>query len=137
MIYVDPISRAYTQINNSPGTQENNGQIITICANENLSNSRIELADMNRDSLADYLIIYRGCTVKAFLNNGALLKHKEGKRIQRDNIIILIRIADNDGRNVRLVDLNGDGFADYLVLWDGGTVDTYMNQQHIPPIDGQ
>ncbi|EGU73679.1 hypothetical protein FOPG_16934 [Fusarium oxysporum f. sp. conglutinans race 2 54008] len=40
--------------------------------NEGISDSHIEFADVNVDNRADYLIIYGGGAIKAYLNNGNL-----------------------------------------------------------------
>ncbi|OBT80134.1 hypothetical protein VF21_00667 [Pseudogymnoascus sp. 05NY08] len=85
------------------------------------------------DGLADYLIVYGGSAVKAWLNNGNIGR-QDGQRLWDGPHVIAPGVAENDdGSKVRFADLNGDGFADYLVLYEGGAVDAWLNQQQIPP----
>ena len=137
MIYVDPVGRARAWLNSGLGVWRDVGAIATMRADEDLSDSRILFADVNGDGLADYLVVYGGGAVRAWLNNGAIVKHADGDqsaRIWGDPMVIATGVAGNsDGGKVRFADLNGDGFDDYLVLWDGGAVDAYLNQQQIPP----
>lgn len=133
LIYVDAVGRAVAWINGGLGTWQKVGRIATIRADEDLSDSSIHFADVNGDGLADYLIVYGGGAVKAWLNNGHMGR-QDGQRLWTGPYVIAPGVAENDdGGKVRFADLNGDGFADYLVLYDGGAVDAWLNQQQIPP----
>ncbi|KFX94360.1 hypothetical protein O988_06345 [Pseudogymnoascus sp. VKM F-3808] len=133
LIYVDAVGRAFAWVNAGLGNWQKVGRIATIRDDEDLSDSRILFADVNGDGLADYLIVYGGGAVKAWLNNGNIGR-QDGQRLWTGPYEIAPGVAENsDGSKVRFADLNGDGFADYLVLWDGGAVDAWLNQQQIPP----
>lgn len=40
------------------------------------------------------------------------------------------------GRKIRFADLERDGYADYIIVYDGGAADAYLNRGTIPPTDG-
>ena len=135
IISVDAKGRARAWQNKGLGEWEPLGEIAP-GLDEDLSDSRIEFADVNGDKLADYLVIYGGGAVKAYLNNGNLPHKSPGKRIWQEGITISPGVGE-PGRKVRFADLNGDGYADFLILYDGGAVKCWLNNGNIPPRDGQ
>lgn len=84
----------------------------------------IRIADFNGDGKADYMIVdpVTG-SLHLFLNNGTDHAGKggwidEGK----------VAAGEAPGANVRMVDINGDGYADYLVVDPNtGAIDAWLN----------
>ncbi|RYO93705.1 hypothetical protein DL766_004757 [Monosporascus sp. MC13-8B] len=112
IIFVDRLGAARAWLNRGDGVWNYAGET-ALGPSEDVSNSRIEFADVNGDGLADYLLIYGGGAVKAFLNNGNIPDRGRGRSWQE-----------------------GDGRADFLVIWDGGAVTAYRNHGNIPPKPG-
>lgn len=70
------------------------------------------LADINGDGLPDYLVVDpTSGAVTAYLNNGADAAGAGGWRPEGQ-----IAGGQGPGANVRFADLNGDGYADYVVV---------------------
>jgi hypothetical protein len=136
IISVDAKGRARAWMNKGLGKWESIGEISPGFPDVDLSDSRIEFADVNGDKRADYLIIYGGGAVKAYLNNGNLPNPVEGQRIWQEGITISPGVGE-PGRKVRFADLNGDGYADFLVLYDGGAAKAWINNKNIPPKNGE
>lgn len=133
MIAVDAKGRARAWLNKGIGQWDSIGEIAP-GLDEDLSASRIEFTDVNGDGKADFLVIYGGGAVKAYLNNGNIPKTGDG-RIWSQPLEIATGVGE-PGRKVRFADLNGDGWADYLIVFDGGAVDAYLSNQNIPPTNG-
>ncbi|OBT67976.1 hypothetical protein VE03_01482 [Pseudogymnoascus sp. 23342-1-I1] len=124
LIYVDATGRAFAWINGGLGTWQKVGRIATIRADEDLSDSSILFADVNGDGLADYLVVYGGGAVKAWLNNGNIGR-QDGQRLWTGPHIIAPGVAENDdGSKVRFADLNGDGSRFLQMDGDKETVAT-------------
>ncbi|KAF5240009.1 hypothetical protein FAUST_4593 [Fusarium austroamericanum] len=75
--------------------------------NEDLSSARIEFADVNGDGYDDYIVIYGGGAVKAYLNTKNILT--DGARNWQNAITISPGVGE-PGSKVRFADLNGDGY---------------------------
>ncbi|KAM0267389.1 hypothetical protein ACHAPA_005931 [Fusarium lateritium] len=134
IISVDPRGRARAWLNKGVDTWESIGEI-SPGFDEDLSSARIEFADVNGDKKADYLIIYGGGSVKAYLNNGNL-PNPGSDRIWQAGIVISPGVGE-PGSKVRFADLDGDGYADFLILYDGGAVKYWQNNKNIPPKNGE
>ncbi|KAH7466503.1 hypothetical protein FOMA001_g15942 [Fusarium oxysporum f. sp. matthiolae] len=126
--------RARAWLNKGVGNWEDIGEIAP-GFKEDLSSARIEFADVNGDGRDDLLIIYGGGAVKAYLNNGNIPDVGKG-RIWQPARVIAPGVGE-PGRKVRFADVNGDGYADYLVVFDGGAVDAYLNLKNIPSKGGR
>ncbi|CCT63634.1 related to acetylxylan esterase [Fusarium fujikuroi IMI 58289] len=133
LISVDSRGRARAWINKGDNKWEAIGEIAP-GFDEDLSDSRIEFIDVNGDKRADYLIIYGGGAVKAYLNNGNLPDPGD-RRIWQDGITISPGVGA-PGSKVRFADLDGDGYADFLILYEGGAVKYWQNNKNIPPRNG-
>ncbi|KAG4288667.1 chitinase [Fusarium proliferatum] len=133
LISVDSRGRARAWINKGDNKWEAIGEIAP-GFDEDLSDSRIEFIDVNGDKRADYLIIYGGGAVKAYLNNGNLPDPGD-RRIWQDGITISPGVGE-PGSKVRFADLDGDGYADFLILYEGGAVKYWQNNKNIPPRNG-
>ncbi|KAF5659012.1 chitinase [Fusarium heterosporum] len=133
IISVDARGRARAWLNKGADTWQPMGEIAP-GFDEDLSSARVEFADVNGDKKADYLIIYGGGSVKAFLNNGNLPEPGD-KRIWQAGIVISPGVGE-PGSKVRFADLDGDGYADFLILYDGGAVKYWQNNQNIPAKNG-
>lgn len=135
IISVDASGRARAWINRGILGEWIDAGVIAPGPDEDLSQARIEFADVNGDKLADYLVIYGGGAVKAFLNNGNIPDVGKG-RIWSDGIVISPGVGE-PGRKVQFADLDGDGFSDYLIVYDGGAVKYYRNNKNIPSGGGR
>ncbi|KAG8666653.1 hypothetical protein FPOAC2_11769 [Fusarium poae] len=133
LISVDAKGRARAWLNKGSDKWESIGEIAP-GLDEDLSDSRIEFVDVNGDKRADYLVIYGGGSVKAYLNQGNL-PNPGDRRIWQDGIVIAPGVGE-PGSKIRFADLDGDGYADFLVLYDGGAVKYWQNNRNIPPVNG-
>ncbi|RGP81306.1 chitinase [Fusarium longipes] len=133
LISVDAKGRARAWLNKGNDKWESIGEIAP-GLDEDLSDSRIEFVDVNGDKRADYLVIYGGGSVKAYLNLGNLPTPGD-RRIWQDGIVIAPGVGE-PGSKIRFADLDGDGYADFLVLYDGGAVKYWQNNRNIPPTNG-
>ncbi|RYP53658.1 hypothetical protein DL769_010479 [Monosporascus sp. CRB-8-3] len=120
IIFVDQVGAARARLNQGDGMWNYAGEIVP-GPSEDVSNSRIEFADVNGDGLADYLLIYGGGAVKAFLNNGNIPDRGRGRNWQ-EGLTISPGIEGVPGDKVHSVDITGDGRADFLVIWEGGAL---------------
>ncbi|KAH6971314.1 hypothetical protein EDB80DRAFT_692629 [Ilyonectria destructans] len=135
IIAVDSKGRAQAWLNKGLGNAWESIGEIAPGLNEDLSSSRIEFVDVNGDGLADYLVIYGGGAVKAYLNNSNI--PDAGKsRTWQPGLTIAPGVGE-PGHKIQFADLNGDGYADYIVVFDGGAADVYLNQKNIPPNGGR
>jgi hypothetical protein len=82
--------------------------VITAGGVNGVPGSKIQLADINGDGKADFLIVYDGGAVIAYLNNGNNKFDKLGT--------VAGGTSAASGKQVRMVDLDGDGYADYLIM---------------------
>ncbi|RYP40437.1 hypothetical protein DL767_001673 [Monosporascus sp. MG133] len=130
-IFVDQVGAARAWLNQGDGMWNSAGEI-AVGPSEDLSNSRIEFADVSRDGVADYLLIYGGGAVKAFRNSGNIPGRCRGHTWQ-EGLMISSGIEGVPGDKVHLADITGDGRADFLVIWDGGAVTAYLNNGTMPP----
>ncbi|KAH6949099.1 family 3 carbohydrate esterase, partial [Fusarium avenaceum] len=133
LISIDTKGRARAWLNKGGDKWQSIGQIAP-GLDEDLSDARIEFVDVNGDKRADYLVIYGGGSVKAYLNLGNL-PNPGDRRIWQDGIVIAPGVGE-PGSKVRFADLDGDGYADFLILYDGGAVKYWQNNKNIPPING-
>lgn len=134
LISVDAKGRAQAWLNKGVGKWESIGEIAP-GLNEDLSSARIVFADLNGDQRSDFIVIYADGIVKAYLNNGNIPDAGKG-RIWQDALVISPGVGE-PGRKIQFADLNGDSFADFLIIYDGGAVDAYLNNQNIPPKNGE
>lgn len=132
IIFVNAKGRAKAWVNNGDYTFTDMGEIAP-GLDEDLSASKIEFHDVSGDGKADYLVIYGGGAVKAYLNNGNL--PSGNGRIWQDPPITISSGVGAPGSKVTFADLNGDGYADYVVVYDGGAVEGFLNRQNIPRKD--
>lgn len=133
IVSVDAQGRARAWLNEGLGKWKDIGEIAP-GLDEDLSSATIRFADVNGDGLDDFIIVYGGGAVKAFINNG-ILPDKSG-RIWQAGLVISPGIGE-PGRKVTFADVNGDKYADYCIVFDGGAVDCYLNRKTIPPKDGE
>jgi hypothetical protein len=124
IVVVDHNGRARAWVNRGQDSWDDVGEIAP-GLDEDLTSSRIEFHDINGDGLDDYLVIYGGGAVKGYLNNGNIGKDN-GKRLWSGPYTISPGVGER-GRKVSFADLNGDGCADFLVIYDGGAVNCWLN----------
>ncbi|KAI8711283.1 Chitinase [Fusarium sp. LHS14.1] len=140
IISVDAKGRARAWTNKGVDKWESMGEIAP-GLDEDLSSARIEFADINGDKKADYLVIYGGGIVKAYLNNGNL-PNPGNNRIWQNPITLSPSVGEpsskgegqivatgvgEPGSKIRFADLTGDGKADYIVQYDRGAAKAYRN----------
>jgi hypothetical protein len=82
----------------------------------------IRFADIDGDGRADYLVIGPSGSVTAWLNIGS-------GQTPEWRYIGEIASGDGDRAGVHLLDMNGDGRADYLYLDQDGKLKAYINYQ--------
>ncbi|MFE2071061.1 FG-GAP-like repeat-containing protein, partial [Streptomyces sp. NPDC059467] len=85
--------------------------------------SQIRLADDDGGGRADYLVLNPNGSVDAWLSVGGGDTSGPGWMAQGQ----IAPSVGQPGSNVRLADYNGDGFDDYWVLNDNGSVDVWLN----------
>ncbi|WP_228993073.1 FG-GAP-like repeat-containing protein [Streptomyces sp. DH8] len=78
--------------------------------------------DLNADGRADYLVVDANGAVRAWLNKGG---DGRGGWTSAGQVASGVDLA---GGRVRFADLNGDGYADYLVVDANGAVRAWLNQ---------
>ncbi|KAH7024345.1 uncharacterized protein B0I36DRAFT_386954 [Microdochium trichocladiopsis] len=103
--------------------------------------SRIQFADLDGNGKAEYLVVYPSGAVVAFNNTGNIPKGDKPPNWTRLGIVAAG--VNPQGPLVRFADINGDGKADYLTVFDSGRIDAYINvcagNRHVDagiPVDG-
>jgi lysophospholipase L1-like esterase len=86
------------------------------------SRSRLRLADVNGDGKADYLMVGKRGAVHAYINNGG--RGHGGFTEHR----YFVRETGYPGDKSTFRDISGDGKADYVVVYDGGSVRAWLNR---------
>lgn len=133
IVSVDGQGRARAWLNEDLGEWKDIGEIAP-GFDDDLSSAEIDFADVDGDGLDDFLLVYDDGSVWAYLNNGNL--PDKSRRIWQEGIEISSGVGD-PGRKIRFADVNGDGYADYCIAYDGGAVDCYLNQKNMPPADDE
>ncbi|KAM5350927.1 hypothetical protein ACJ41O_003650 [Fusarium nematophilum] len=134
LISVDTKGKVQAWLNKGVGKWESIGDV-TPAIPGSLSGARIEFADVNGDGLDDYLIIYNGGAVRAYLNNGNIPDGEKGSFWQSS--VTISSGVGQPGHRTRFTDVNGDGYADYIVAFDDGTFYVYINRKNMPPRSGE
>lgn len=83
---------------------------------------QVRFADVNGDRRSDYLVVAANGSVTAWLNNGG---DGAGGWSSAGQIASGVGAT---GDQVRFGDVNGDGFADYLLLEPNGAVSAWVNK---------
>ncbi|MFI7104065.1 FG-GAP-like repeat-containing protein [Streptomyces sp. NPDC050161] len=86
------------------------------------SRSMLRLADVNGDGKADYLMVGKRGAVHAYLNNG----DKARRRFTEHRYFV--KETGYPGNKVAFRDISGDGKADYVVVYGGGSVRAWLNR---------
>ncbi|CAL9677042.1 hypothetical protein SUDANB105_08004 [Streptomyces sp. enrichment culture] len=86
------------------------------------SRDKLRLADVNGDRKADYLMVGNSGAVHAYINNGG---RGSGGFTERLNFV---NETGYPGDKSVFRDISGDGRADYLVVYDGGSVRAWLNR---------
>lgn len=89
------------------------------------SRAKLRLADVNADRRADYLMVGGDGTVHAYINNGLDGAGPERRRFtERLNFV---HATGYPGDKATFRDISGDGKADYVLVYDGGSVRAWHN----------
>ncbi|MFE9024059.1 GDSL-type esterase/lipase family protein [Streptomyces sp. NPDC007808] len=86
------------------------------------SRDKLRLADVNGDRRADYLMVGGSGAVHAYINNGG---RDSGGFTEQLNFV---NETGYPGDKAVFRDISGDGRADYLVVYDGGSVRAWLNR---------
>ncbi|WP_405743519.1 VCBS repeat-containing protein [Streptomyces sp. NBC_01525] len=86
------------------------------------SRSMLRLADVNGGGRADYLMVGKRGAVHAYLNNG----DKARRRFTEHRYFV--KETGYPGDKVAFRDISGDGKADYVVVYGGGSVRAWLNR---------
>ncbi|WP_240196822.1 GDSL-type esterase/lipase family protein [Nonomuraea lactucae] len=82
---------------------------------------KLRLADVNGDRRADYLMVDSTGRVHAYINNGG------GGGGGFTPYLNYVNSTDYPGEKVAFRDISGDGKADYLVIYTGGSIRAWLN----------
>ncbi len=86
------------------------------------SRSKLRLADVNGDRKADYLMVGSTGAVHAYINNGG------GGAGGFTPYLNFVNETGYPGDKSTFRDISGDGKADYVVIYDGGSVRAWLNR---------
>ncbi|MEV5313674.1 GDSL-type esterase/lipase family protein [Streptomyces sp. NPDC052610] len=86
------------------------------------SRDKLRLADVNGDRRADYLMVGSDGTVHAYLNDGG------GGGGGFTEHLYFVYATGYPGQKSVFRDISGDGKADYLVVYDGGSLRAWLNR---------
>jgi len=86
---------------------------------------RVRFADVDGDSLADYLIVNDDGSVSWWRNTGNLNKLASSRNFE-DKRLFSASVGAS-WNNVVIADIDGDGRADYLILYSGGSLKAWKN----------
>lgn len=90
------------------------------------SRDKLRLADVDGDRRADYLMVGADGSVHAYLNNGLKDTDADGRRFTER--LDFVRATGYPGDKAAFRDISGDGKADYVVVYDGGSVRAWLNR---------
>lgn len=82
----------------------------------------LRLADVSGDGKTDYLIVRDDGAVDAYINRGGFGQGGFEKRPD------FVYETGYDGAKSRFRDISGDGKADYVVIYDGGSIRAWLNR---------
>ncbi|KAH8886503.1 integrin alpha N-terminal domain-containing protein [Thozetella sp. PMI_491] len=88
---------------------------------------KIHFADINGDGRADYLVVNDNGSVDMWMNMGGPDNGANAAKVGWSAQGTIAAGIGKDGAGVRFADLDGDGRADYLYLYDNGAVEAYLN----------
>ncbi|MFM9442276.1 FG-GAP-like repeat-containing protein [Streptomyces acidiscabies] len=87
---------------------------------------RVRFADVSGDRRADYLMVGGDGSVHAYINNGLEGTGPGGRRFTEH--LDFVRATGYPGDKSAFRDISGGGKADYVVVYDGGSVRAWLNR---------
>ncbi|MFE7839340.1 FG-GAP-like repeat-containing protein [Streptomyces sp. NPDC057474] len=90
------------------------------------SRDKLRLADVNGDRRADYLMVGGDGSVHAYINNGLEGTGPDGRRFTEH--LDFVRATGYPGDKSAFRDISGDGKADYVLVYGGGSVRAWLNR---------
>ncbi|KAH8806195.1 hypothetical protein F5884DRAFT_860774 [Xylogone sp. PMI_703] len=92
------------------------------------SGSKVRFADINGDGYADYILQFDGGSAKFSSNTKNVGSDKDAHNFVGDSTIAEWAGAI-EGDKIQYADINNDGFADYLQVFDHGGVEVFLNNK--------
>lgn len=86
------------------------------------SRDKLRLADVNGDRKADYLMVGNQGAVHAYINNGG------GGNGGFTEHLYFVNEIGYSGDKLTFRDISGDGKADYVNVYDGGSIRSWLNR---------
>ena len=126
VVYDDGAARAWRNLGKFDSTDAQKWKDMGTIAEgvKGVSGDKVQFADVDGDGLADYVVIYDGGAVAAHRNRGNF--GSDGQK-WADMGTIAPGVSGVPGSKIRIADFDGDGFADFLIIYDAGSVEFYRN----------
>ncbi|EHK97168.1 hypothetical protein M7I_7089 [Glarea lozoyensis 74030] len=87
----------------------------------------VQFADINGDGRAEYLWVHEDGSVDCWLNLGGPDNGPNAGKVGWLPQGTIATGIGKDGAGVRFADINGDGRAEYLYVYEDGSVEAYLN----------
>ncbi|PGH27049.1 hypothetical protein AJ80_01235 [Polytolypa hystricis UAMH7299] len=132
VLYDDGAAKAWRNLGKFGSTDAKKWEEVGTIAEgvKGVTGDKVQFADIDGDGLADYLIIYDGGSVAALRNTGNVLSDSSGRKWEEMGTIAP-GVAGIPGSKIRFFDFDGDGLADFVIVYDGGSVEVFLNSGNL------
>lgn len=113
-IIADDDGTVWAWINNGGGSWTSLGKINPDWKSMKITGDMVRLADVDNDGRADLIVLYEDGAARVWKNVDS------GRKFESLDAKWATGLAPRD--KVTIEDVDGDGYADYVVVWDGGAV---------------